>query len=111
MRFSYWPAPTMPWADLLEMSRHVEATGWDGIWYADHFMPNGDDTSAPLEPKPVQNPLPLMIGGVSEIVDAVGAYREAGVHEFIVPAFNLGGKDRQKEVLDQFIEEVAPGFR
>ena len=37
----------MPWADLLEMALHVEATGWDGIWYADHFMPNGDDTSAP----------------------------------------------------------------
>ena len=47
MRFSYWPAPTMPWADLLEMSLHVESSGWDGIWYADHFMPNGDDTSAP----------------------------------------------------------------
>ena len=300
MRFSYWPAPTMPWPELLEMSRHVEATGWDGIWYADHFMPNAEDTSAPwaecwttiaalaaavprvrlgplvtgntyrhpavlakmaatidhisggrvvlglgagwqanehhaygipfytlgerlrrldeacraikalygqqcanfvgdayqlagapLEPKPVQDPLPLMIGGggekvtlriaaqhadewnvwgtvdilehkmavldahcenvgrdpaeiersavallflsddeaflskvrlrgsampaniggVAEIVDAVGAYRDAGVHEFIVPAFNLGGKDRQKEVLDRFIEEVAPAFR
>ena len=299
MRFSYWPAPTMPWPDLLEMSRHVEATGWDGIWYADHFMPNDEDTSvpwaecwttiaalaaavprvrigplvtgntyrhpavlakmaatidhisegrvvlglgagwqenehlaygipfytlgerlrrldeacrvikalygrrsatyvgdayhlveAPLEPKPVQDPLPLMIGGggekvtlriaaqhadewnvwgtvdilkhkmavldahcenvgrdpaeiersavallflsdngsvlakarargaampsniggVAEIVDAVGAYRDAGVHEFIVPAFNLGGKDRQKDVLDRFIEEVAPAF-
>jgi len=33
------------------------------------------------------------------------------VHEFIVPAFNLGGNDRQKEVLDRFIEDVAPAFR
>ena len=65
MRFSYWPAPTMP----------------------------------------------SNIGSVPQIVDAVGAYRDAGVHEFIVPAFNLGGKDRQNDVLDRFIEEVAPDFR
>jgi F420-dependent oxidoreductase-like protein len=25
----------------------VETTGWDGIWLADHFMPNAEDTSTP----------------------------------------------------------------
>jgi F420-dependent oxidoreductase-like protein len=25
----------------------VESTGWDGVCYADHFMPNGEDTSGP----------------------------------------------------------------
>ena len=45
MRFSFWPAPMQPWADVVALARHVEATGWDGIWYADHFMPNAPDTS------------------------------------------------------------------
>jgi F420-dependent oxidoreductase-like protein len=47
MRFSFWPAPTQPWPVILELARHVEATGWDGIWFADHFMADGKDTSGP----------------------------------------------------------------
>ncbi|HUP24279.1 MAG TPA: TIGR03560 family F420-dependent LLM class oxidoreductase [Thermoanaerobaculia bacterium] len=47
MRFSYWPAPTHSWQDTLEVARHCERTGWDGIWYADHFMPNEADTLKP----------------------------------------------------------------
>ena len=47
MRFSFWPGPAQPWSEVLELARHVEATGWDGIWYADHFMPNAADTSGP----------------------------------------------------------------
>jgi F420-dependent oxidoreductase-like protein len=44
MRFSIWPTPTQPWQETLRVAQHAEATGWDGAWYADHFMPN-----APLE--------------------------------------------------------------
>ena len=47
MRFGFWPNPMSPWPDLLELCRHAEATGWDGIWYADHFMPAGRDNSGP----------------------------------------------------------------
>ncbi len=47
MRFSFWPGAGGPWSDLLDVCRHVEATGWDGIWFADHFMPNAADVSAP----------------------------------------------------------------
>ena len=48
MRFSCHPGPTQPWKDVLELARHVECTGWDGIWYADHFMwRNAEDTSGP----------------------------------------------------------------
>jgi F420-dependent oxidoreductase-like protein len=39
MRFSIWPAPPRPWAETLELTRHCEATGWDGVYFADHFMP------------------------------------------------------------------------
>ena len=47
MRFGFWPGPNSPWSELLDLARHAEATGWDGIWYADHFMPNAEDTSGP----------------------------------------------------------------
>ena len=46
MRFSFWPNPSQPYADVLMLARHVEQTGWDGFWYADHFMQNAEDTHA-----------------------------------------------------------------
>ena len=48
MRFSVWPAPTQSFADVLEIARHAESTGWDGLWYADHFMPDGDEHARAL---------------------------------------------------------------
>lgn len=47
MRFSFWPASAQPWGDVLDLARHVETSGWDGLWYADHFMPNQEDTNQP----------------------------------------------------------------
>ena len=47
MRFSFWPNPAQSYSDVLALAEHVEATGWSGIWYADHFMPDAEDTSAP----------------------------------------------------------------
>jgi F420-dependent oxidoreductase-like protein len=43
MRFSIWPGLQQPWADVLEVAQHADATGWDGVYVADHFM--GDGTS------------------------------------------------------------------
>jgi F420-dependent oxidoreductase-like protein len=37
-----------PWNEVLELTRHCEATGWDGVYFADHFMPNGPDAT-PLD--------------------------------------------------------------
>lgn len=300
MRFSYWANPVQPWSDVLDTARHAEATGWDGVWFADHFMPaGGDDTGptnecwttlaalaasvprvrlgplvtgntyrhpavlakmvatvdqisggrmvlglgagwqenehraygidystvagrldrleeaceiivalfsadhttfegaayrvvdAPLSPKPVQDPLPLLIGGggehrtlriaarlaqewnvwgtpevlahkggvlarrceevgrdpgeiahstqallylsddpvwlaerrdrdvgrptvvgsPGEVTEIMAAYRDAGVDEFIVPDFNLFDLGQRRDVLDQFITEVAPALR
>ncbi len=53
MRFSIWPSLAQPWADVLEVARHAEATGWDGVYLADHFMGSGGefgpDTTPNLE--------------------------------------------------------------
>ncbi|MBI2767256.1 MAG: LLM class F420-dependent oxidoreductase [Chloroflexi bacterium] len=48
MRFSFWPGPGNNWAETLATVTHAEATGWDGAWFADHFMPNAADTSGPV---------------------------------------------------------------
>ena len=47
MRFSFWPIARQSWEDVLTLARHVEKTGRDGIWYADHFMPNTEDAADP----------------------------------------------------------------
>ncbi|MBK87881.1 MAG: LLM class F420-dependent oxidoreductase [Gammaproteobacteria bacterium] len=47
MRFSFWPNPSQTYADVRQLAMHVEQTGWDGFWYADHFMPNAPDTHVP----------------------------------------------------------------
>ncbi|MBU2666025.1 TIGR03560 family F420-dependent LLM class oxidoreductase [Actinoplanes bogorensis] len=50
MRLSIWPGPQQSFAGVLEQARHAEATGWDGVWFADHFMPNvgpGEDDTIP----------------------------------------------------------------
>jgi F420-dependent oxidoreductase-like protein len=48
MRFSAWPGTEAPWSELLSLARHLEATGWDGIWLRDHFMPHQGDTTVPF---------------------------------------------------------------
>jgi F420-dependent oxidoreductase-like protein len=40
MRFSVWLSVNQPWAEMLATAHHAEATGWDGVWVADHFMGN-----------------------------------------------------------------------
>ena len=48
MRFSLFPSPQQPWSDVLALAQHIEATGWDGIWFPDHFMPDGAEVGAPV---------------------------------------------------------------
>jgi F420-dependent oxidoreductase-like protein len=46
MRFSLWASAYHPWDRLLAEARHAEATGWDGLWLADHFLPAAGPASA-----------------------------------------------------------------
>lgn len=48
MRFIFWTSNGQPWDDILAGARHAEATGWDGVYVVDHFMPNAEDTSGPM---------------------------------------------------------------
>lgn len=48
MRFSFWTNTAQSWDEMLAGARHAESTGWDGLWVADHFMPNADDVSGPM---------------------------------------------------------------
>jgi F420-dependent oxidoreductase-like protein len=50
MRFSIWPVASQPFADVVEVARHAEQTGWDGVYFADHFMANAGS------PTPVETP-------------------------------------------------------
>jgi len=47
MRFSFWPGPNNSWQDILSLAKHAEATGYDGIWFADHFMANTPEAKGP----------------------------------------------------------------
>src|SRR3954469_14486746 len=47
MRLSVWPNPQQAFADVLATAKHAADTGWDGVWFADHFMPNAEDVSGP----------------------------------------------------------------
>ncbi len=49
MRFSVWPGPDRPWADTLRLVKECDEAGWDGAWFADHFMPNDAQGATPLD--------------------------------------------------------------
>jgi F420-dependent oxidoreductase-like protein len=49
MRFSIWPSPMRAWKEVLEITQHAERTGWDGVYFADHFMPNDFEGDRPLD--------------------------------------------------------------
>ena len=40
MRLSIWPGAGQPYREMLEVATHAADSGWDGVYVADHFMPN-----------------------------------------------------------------------
>lgn len=67
MRFSVWPNPAQPWSEILEVAQHAEATGWDGVYFADHFMPN--------EPEPADGPTIECMSVMAALASAVPRVR------------------------------------
>ena len=45
MKFSLWPRIDRTPADLLDEARTADASGWHGVWLADHYMPDTGDTT------------------------------------------------------------------
>jgi alkanesulfonate monooxygenase SsuD/methylene tetrahydromethanopterin reductase-like flavin-dependent oxidoreductase (luciferase family) len=60
VRFSIWPSHQQPASDILTVARHAEATGWDGVWIADHFM--GDGAGFGPEEQPTLESTALLAG-------------------------------------------------
>jgi probable F420-dependent oxidoreductase len=50
MRFAVWPNAAQPWSDIVEVARHAEATGWDGVYIADHFMGDNERAGGTVSP-------------------------------------------------------------
>ncbi len=50
MRLSFWPGAAQPYGTILENARHAAETGWDGLYIADHFMPNAGPGVDPATP-------------------------------------------------------------
>ncbi len=49
MDFSLWTSAGRTWSEVLAAAEYAERSGWHGVWVADHFMPNGDDVSGPMQ--------------------------------------------------------------
>ncbi len=65
MRFSFWINNSQSWDEILATARHASATGWDGVWVADHFMPNAEDVSGAM------HEAWALVAGLSAAVDRV----------------------------------------
>ena len=48
MRFGFWTKNDQQTSAIIECCAHAEATGWDGLWFADHFMPNEENVDQPV---------------------------------------------------------------
>jgi probable F420-dependent oxidoreductase len=45
VKFSLWPRSNRTPADIVEEARTADASGWYGVWLADHYMPDTGDTT------------------------------------------------------------------
>ena len=48
MKLSICLTPSYAWVDLLRVAEHTERSGWEGVWFPDHFMPAGGELSRPV---------------------------------------------------------------
>ncbi len=68
MRLSCWPSLQQPWPDVVEVVRHVDGTGWDGIYVADHFMGDGGGFGAITDPTLESTAAVAALGALTERV-------------------------------------------
>jgi alkanesulfonate monooxygenase SsuD/methylene tetrahydromethanopterin reductase-like flavin-dependent oxidoreductase (luciferase family) len=68
MRLSVWPSAAQPWSEILVTARHAAATGWDGVWIADHFMADAAGPTPPDTPVLEAGTLVAALGAAVERV-------------------------------------------
>jgi len=89
VKLSIWPNASQSWDVILDEVRHCQATGWDGVYIADHFMPSfGDDT-----------------GPTSECVALMGALATA-THSLRIGSLVFGNTYRHPAVLAKQVATV-----
>jgi len=122
MRLSIWPGAGQPYGDLLEVTAHAAETGWDGVYVADHFMPNAGTGSAPDHPVLECGSLVAALGaavprlrvgtlvyGITYRHPAVLANMAATVDHITGGRFTLGvGAGWQVNEHDQYGIELSP---
>jgi hypothetical protein len=101
MRVSIWPGGGQPYGEVLEVARHAADTGWDGVYIADHFMPNAGTGRRPDHPTLECGSLIAALGAVVprvRIGSLVYGDRRvggaAGGHDRRVPRDRAGRVDR-----------------
>ncbi len=50
MKFSVWTSYERSWTEVLNVAQYLESHQWHALWYADHFMPQGNDDTVSDEP-------------------------------------------------------------
>jgi alkanesulfonate monooxygenase SsuD/methylene tetrahydromethanopterin reductase-like flavin-dependent oxidoreductase (luciferase family) len=50
MKFSIWTSYERSWTEVLQVAQYLESHDWHALWYADHFMPQGNDDTVSDEP-------------------------------------------------------------
>jgi alkanesulfonate monooxygenase SsuD/methylene tetrahydromethanopterin reductase-like flavin-dependent oxidoreductase (luciferase family) len=48
VKLSICLTPSYGWSDVLRIAQHVERSGWEGVWFPDHFMPAVGEMSRPI---------------------------------------------------------------
>lgn len=69
MKLSIWPNAQQPWDELLTEVRHAEATGWDAVYVADHFMGDGAGFGPADTPTFESTALVAALAGLTERVE------------------------------------------
>ena len=97
MRFSLWASLSNPWADVLDGTRHAEATGWDGVYVADHFMA---DVPGPF---PADTPNLEATAAVSALAAATERVRLATLLLSLAVTSASANNDHAMRMLDNWI--------
>ncbi len=72
------------------------------------FLTDDQERLDRLRSKPSERP--TIIGNSAEVAEVMGAYRDAGVDEFIIPGFNMRGRSEVEEMIEKFAAEVVPAL-